>query len=58
MLAPMSDEGKKRLESLAWRTFTRLVLATAGSIGAKLGEAAVEYILGDKDEDDDEESPG
>ncbi len=53
MLAPMSGEQKR----LAWAVVKRFVLAAAGAAGARLAERAVDWFLGDQEDDDDSDEP-
>ncbi len=55
--ANLTDEQKGRLRKLAWSAFAKLVVSTAAAVGTKLGERVVEWVLGDEEDDGDEE-PG
>jgi phosphoribosyl-ATP pyrophosphohydrolase len=52
--ANLTGDQKTRLRRLAWSAFAKLVVSAAAAVGTKFGEKAVEWVLGD-DEDDDEE---
>lgn len=51
-VTPITDEQAKRIKKLGWQVVTRFVLSIAGAVGMKLGERAVEWIMGDEDESD------
>lgn len=50
MLAPMQDDERRKL---AWAAIKRFVLAAAGAAGAKLAERAVDWVLGNGDDESD-----
>jgi hypothetical protein len=52
--ASLSDEQKSRLRRLAWGAVAKFVVSVSAAVGTKLGERAVEWFLGDDDEDDEE----
>jgi phosphoribosyl-ATP pyrophosphohydrolase len=52
--ANLSEDQRTRLKRLAWSAFAKLVVSAAAAVGTKFGERAVEWVLGE-DEDDDEE---
>lgn len=56
MLAPMpmSPESRRWWRKLGRSALSKLVLSTVAAVGAKLGEAMVDAVLG-KDETDDED---
>lgn len=53
--ANLSDDQRTRLRKLAWSAFAKLVVSAAAAVGTKFGEKAVEWVLGEDEDDDDEE---
>ena len=58
MLAPISDEDKKRLRGFGRKAAAKLALSMAAAIGAKLGEFLVDSLIGPDDEDEDDRDDG
>jgi hypothetical protein len=60
MLAPISDDDKRRINRFGRKVLARMVLAAAASFGTKVGEIIVDAVFGKPpeeggDDDDDED---
>lgn len=57
----LTDDQKRKAKGLAWKAFSRLVVAAAGTMGTGLARAALNALLpkeppkDDDDEDEDDE---
>ena len=54
--ASLTDEQKERARQLAWSAVRKFVLSVTGAIGAKLGERFVDWLSGEDEDEEEEET--